>query len=190
MQEWFNNLKEDIKIYKIVHGKGIGKYFYYPDFRVLIIFRFSQLLYKIAILRPIAYIMTNLNDFFHGVWIGPRVKIGKGLNLAHPRGLIINPTTVIGDYCNILQQVTIGGPNIIIEDNVEILAGAKIISNIRKGNGLTIGKGAVIAAGAVVVKSVPEYAVVAGVPAKIIGLRKPGDNWLTRFHSIRANERV
>ncbi len=188
MLEWFYCLKEDVKIYKIVHGKGIGKYFYYPDFRVLIILRLSQLLYSIALLRPIAYFLTNLNDFFHGVWIGPKVKIGKGLNLAHPRGLIINPTTIIGDYCNILQQVTIGGPNVVIEDYVEILAGAKIISNVRKGDGLTIGRGAVIAAGAVVVKSVPEYAVVAGVPAKIIGYRKPGDYWLSRLQSIRDEE--
>ncbi len=132
--------------------------------------------------------MTNLNDFFHGVWIGPKVKIGKGLNLAHPRGLIVHPTTVIGDYSNILQQVTIGGPNIIIEDYVEILAGAKIISNDRKGDGLTIGKGAVIAAGAVVVKDIPEYAIVAGVPAKIIGYRKPADNWLAQYQSIHTAE--
>ncbi len=188
MREWYSNLKEDIKIYKIVHGKGVGKYFYYPDFRVLVIFRLSQLSYSKIIFRPIAYILTNLNDFFHGVWIGPKVKIGKGINLAHPRGLIINPDTIIGDYCNILQQVTIGGPNIIINDYVEILAGAKIISNVRKGNGLTIGKGAVVAAGAVVVKDIPKYAVVAGVPAKIIGYREPADNWLTRLESIRATE--
>ncbi len=188
MHEWYSNLKEDIKVYKIVHGKGISKYFYYPDFRVLIIFRLSQLFYRKKIFRPIAYILTNLNDFFHGVWIGPRVKIGKGLNLAHPRGLIVNPSTIIGDYCNILQQVTIGGSNIIIEDYVEILAGAKIISNMRKGNGLTIGRGAVVAAGAVVLKDIPEFAVVAGVPAKIIGYRNPKDNWLTQLQSIRDTE--
>ena len=36
---------------------------------------------------------------------------------------------------------------------------------------MSIGKGVVIAAGAVVTKNVPEYAIVAGVPAKIIGER-------------------
>jgi len=187
MREWLSIIREDIRIYKLVRGKGLGKYFYYPDFRIVIIFRLSQLLYKIRIFRPIAYFLTNLNDFLHGVWIGPKVKIGKGLNLAHSRGLIINPTTVIGNYCNILQQVTIGGPNIIVEDYVEILAGAKIISNNRRENGITIGMGSVIAAGAVVVKDVPQHAIVAGVPAKIIGYRNSSDNWLT-FHAKDSNK--
>jgi maltose O-acetyltransferase len=38
--------------------------------------------------------------------------------------------------------------------------------------GVTIGKGAVVAAGAVVTKNVPEFAVVGGVPAKVIGERE------------------
>lgn len=41
--------------------------------------------------------------------------------------------------------------------------------------GVTIGKGAVVGAGAVVTKSIPPYAIVGGVPAKIIGERKNKD---------------
>lgn len=37
---------------------------------------------------------------------------------------------------------------------------------------VTIGKGAIVAAGAVVIKNVPDYAVVAGVPAKVVGERR------------------
>jgi acetyltransferase-like isoleucine patch superfamily enzyme len=55
---------------------------------------------------------------------------------------------------------------IIIENDVWIGAGCRIL------DGVTIGTGAIIAAGAVVNKNVEEYTVVGGVPAKLIKRRK------------------
>lgn len=46
---------------------------------------------------------------------------------------------------------------------------ASIGSNATIVCGITIGKGALVAAGAVVTKDVPDYAIVAGIPAKVIG---------------------
>ena len=66
--------------------------------------------------------------------------------------------------------------NVIIENDVWIGARAIILP------GVTVGKGAVIAAGAVVSKSVPEYSIAAGVPAKVIGMRHRDLKYKTRFH--------
>lgn len=55
--------------------------------------------------------------------------------------------------------------NITIDDDVWIGYGATIMS------GVHIGQGAVVAAGAVVTKDVPPYAIVGGVPAKLIRYR-------------------
>jgi acetyltransferase-like isoleucine patch superfamily enzyme len=51
---------------------------------------------------------------------------------------------------------------VVIEDGAHIGIGAIVLP------GVTIGKGAVVGAGAVVVKNVPAYSVVIGVPAKVI----------------------
>lgn len=55
--------------------------------------------------------------------------------------------------------------DIVIDDDVWIGYGATIMS------GVHIGQGAVVAAGAVVTKDVPPYAIVGGVPAKVIKYR-------------------
>ena len=64
------------------------------------------------------------------------------------------------------QQGTTEEKPIVIGDDVWI--GARVIVL----GGVTIGRGAILAAGSVVTKSVPEYAIVGGNPAKIIRFRE------------------
>ncbi len=59
--------------------------------------------------------------------------------------------------------------NIIVRDDVWICENALVLSGVK------IGQGAVVAAGAVVVDDVPPYAIVAGVPAKIVRYRFSSD---------------
>ena len=63
------------------------------------------------------------------------------------------------------EPETFSKGNIIVDDDVWIGYGATIMS------GVHIGQGAVIAAGAIVTKDIPPYAIVGGVPAKIIKYR-------------------
>jgi len=55
---------------------------------------------------------------------------------------------------------------IIIEDDVWIGAGCKILDGVR------IGRGCVIGAGAVVTSNLPEYSIAMGVPARVVRNRK------------------
>ena len=60
---------------------------------------------------------------------------------------------------------------IVIEDDCWLASGSTILAGVR------VGRGAVVAASAVVTSDVPAYAIVGGVPAKVIGWRKqPAQN--------------
>lgn len=94
-------------------------------------------------------------------------EIGGGLYIQHGFSTIITARK-IGKNCRIYQQVTIGykeQSNPVLEDNVSVTCGAKVLG------GITMHTGSLAAAGAVVVKDVPENAIVGGVPAKVIGYK-------------------
>ncbi|MFC6639871.1 acyltransferase [Sulfitobacter sediminilitoris] len=63
-----------------------------------------------------------------------------------------------------------------MEDYAWISCRVTILPNVR------IGRGAVVAAGAVVTKDVPQFAIVAGVPAVVIGERERNLKYQLDFH--------
>lgn len=99
--------------------------------------------------------------------------IGKGTRFGYGAiGVVLHARTVVGTNCGIGPNVTIGGRsghyNVpVIGDNVHISTGSKVLGPIHVGNN------AVIGANAVVIHDVPENAVVAGIPAKIIKFTPP-----------------
>lgn len=92
-------------------------------------------------------------------------RIGGGLRIPHPNGIVVHPDAVIGPNCTIMAQVTIGqgrAPGApVIGGHVDIGAGARILGPVRIGDHARIG------ANAVVTRDVPEGAVAVGVPARI-----------------------
>lgn len=123
------------------------------------------------IFYPFAWIMHSHLSKKYGLQINPKTKIGYGLYIGHGIGIVINPTAIIGNNCNLSQFTTIGsneGRAAVIGDNVYIGPSVCIVENVRIGDNVTIG------AGAVVTKDIPENATVAGVPAKVISYKTPG----------------
>ena len=104
---------------------------------------------------------------------GSKVSIGHFCSISDNVKFIINndhPTDHISTYpfkTRILHDKpeAISKGDIIVHDDVWIGINAIIMS------GVEIGQGAIVAAGAVVTRDVPPYAIVGGVPAKIIKYR-------------------
>lgn len=99
--------------------------------------------------------------------IGPNVILGYG---EHPLSSISTSPLFYVDMKIFKENFFVknsfnGKKNITIGNDVWIGA------NVYIKNGLNIGDGAIIGAGSVVTKSVPAYAIVVGVPAKIIRYR-------------------
>ena len=68
---------------------------------------------------------------------------------------------------------------------VRIGAGADIGVNAIILPGITVGRGAIVGAGAVVTRDVPEFAKVAGVPARVIGWREGHEAAESRSKSVK-----
>ncbi len=116
---------------------------------------------------PLAVVYKLVTEWQLGIEIPPSTKIGVGLRVMHGVGLVVNPHAVIGERVVLRQGVTIGNRKSaldcpVIEDDVEIGAGAIILGAIR------IGAGARIGAGSVIVTDVPAGAVTIPQRATII----------------------
>ncbi|MDO9235912.1 MAG: DapH/DapD/GlmU-related protein, partial [Aquabacterium sp.] len=109
-----------------------------------------------------------INRIVFSAVVPPEVQLGKGVLLGYKGlGVIIHRRAVIGNNVLVGAHVTIGGRGKyhdvpVIEDNVMIGTGAKILGPVR------IGRGARIGANAVVVHDVPAGATAVGIPASIL----------------------
>lgn len=90
--------------------------------------------------------------------------LGAPILMPHPYGIVIERGTEIGNRVTIMQQATLGrggwgakGAAPVIEDNVYIGPGAKVIGAVR------VGRGAKVGANAVVTRDVPSHCTVVGV---------------------------
>jgi len=129
--------------------------------------------------RPLYYLSRSILYRYsvkYGISIPYNTCIGPGLYIGHYGGIMVNSEVVIGRDCNINHEVTIGAkyggrnPGIpVVGDRVYLGPGCKVIGGIGLGNDVAVG------ANSVVVDSVPDFGVVAGVPARMISSRGSSD---------------
>ena len=169
--QWLETLKTDFQIIFERDPSASNKFEVlccYPGFHALILHRFAHWLHQ----KKIAFIprfVSYLGRFLTGIEIHPGASIGQGFFIDHGMGVVIGETAIIGDYCLIYQNVTLGGTgkeggkrHPTLGNHVVVGTGAKILGNIQIGDHVRIG------ASSVVLRDVPSDCTVVGVPGRII----------------------
>jgi serine O-acetyltransferase len=116
-------------------------------------------------------VLKQLNHAITGADIAWSARIGPGLVLWHPTGVVIGPRVVVGRDARVQQGITLGAARSrtgkdgdpVLGDGVYVGAGARVLGPVRVGDRARIG------ANAVVLTDVPDDASAVGVPARIIG---------------------
>lgn len=138
------------------------------SFRFQCAFRLCQ---SKGLSRILGKILWRLNRTRRYIQIPRNTRIGYGLYIGHGGPVVVNPTAVIGDNCNLSQFTTIGSNEnhaATIGNNTYIGPNVCIVEDVKIGNNVTIG------AGSVVTKDIPDNATAVGNYAKVINYDDPG----------------
>ncbi|MBS1846676.1 MAG: hypothetical protein JST73_00200 [Actinobacteria bacterium] len=119
--------------------------------------------------RRSALVVSEVWKALTGTEIMPGARIDEDVSFIHGQAIVIGESATIGSGSRIWHQVTLGAASRhdtsmpIVGRNVYVYAGAKLIG------GITVGDHASIGANAVVTDDVPDGAIVAGIPARVVG---------------------
>ncbi|MDO8445672.1 MAG: serine O-acetyltransferase [Deltaproteobacteria bacterium] len=167
----FKNIRQDIKVVferDPAARSVIEILLCYPGFHALFFYRLSNWLWRNRLFL-LGRLVSHLGRFFTGVEIHPGATIGKGFFIDHGMGVVIGETAEIGDNVTLYHGVTLGGTSWqkgkrhpTLEEGVVVGAGAKILGPFK------VGKNSIIGAGSVVVREVPPYSTVIGIPGRVV----------------------
>ena len=166
-----NRIKKDIRVVferDPAARSVIEVIFCYSGLHAIWLHRISHKLYlKGWVLLP--RMISNFGRFVTGIEIHPGATIGEGLFIDHGTGIVIGETAELEKNVTLYQGVTLGGTGQVkgkrhptIGNNVVVAAGAKVLGSF------TVGDHAKIGAGSVVLKPVPAYATVVGIPGRVV----------------------
>jgi serine O-acetyltransferase len=148
-----------------------------PGMIASVILRAQQMSMRKGRVR-LAYLLRTVMMFMFNCEFVPELIIGKGLYMPHPLGIAMGVRCWVGENVTVLQHSTVGGATkadgrggkhgvTIIDDGASISPNAFITTGVR------IGKNAEVGVNCVVLKNIPDNAVAAGMPARVIATREP-----------------
>src|SRR5689334_22594623 len=117
-------------------------------------------------------LLALFNRVVFAVQLPAETVVGRDVQLSYSGlGTVIHARAVIGDRVVIGPGVVVGGRSglyevPVIEDDVQLGVGAKVLGPIR------VGRGAIVGANAVVLHDVPPGAVMVGVPARVLRIEE------------------
>lgn len=160
----------------------------------------------------------NLEDNLHRAELlglgGREIRVAPGAIIRVPLSQI-GSNVFIGLYCYLNGNVTVGdnvliGPRCSLtagnhkfdpttgwfsartepdgDDSIVIGAGSWLASNVTITGGVKLGRANLVCAGAVITKSTPDYAIMAGIPARQIGRIDPATGDYIWFHGKGESE--
>ena len=116
-----------------------------------------------------ARLVSEFSRFLTGVEIHPGATIGRRFFIDHGMGVVIGETAEIGDDVLMYKGVVLGGTSSepvkrhpTVRDGVVLGTDAVVLGDI------VVGEGAKVGSGSVVVRDVPDFATVVGVPGRIV----------------------
>lgn len=134
------------------------------SYRILVMNRLRETARRLHV-PLVNTVLRNVQQIYAGVEIGKDVTLGEGVYFVHPVGVVIGGDARIGDRVRFYGSNTVGTAKDdgypVIEDDVWIGAGARILGPIRVGARSRIG------ANAVVLQDVPPDHVAVGIPARV-----------------------
>lgn len=140
----------------------------YPGLHAIWMYRVAHVLWGRGF-RFFARLLSHITRWLTGVEIHPGATIGRRVFIDHGMGVVIGETAEVGDDVLIYKGVVLGGISL-----------EKVKRHPTIGNGVILGTDAIvlgpidvgcnaqIGSGSVVVKPVPSYATVVGVPGRVV----------------------
>lgn len=118
------------------------------------------------------HLLRRLQGMVFGIELGNDIEVGRGVFFVHPIGIVVGGSAVLGDRVRLMGSNTVGTAKDngcpVIESDVLVGAGARVLGPVR------VGARSIIGANAVVLTDVPPDSVAVGIPARVSRIGEEG----------------